>query len=199
MTTIPTAGEKIYEWDRNPRMPVPAPPAGSCDCQFHIYHEPGQFPPRSNPPYPPIESATFEEARRMHKAIGFARGVIVHSAIYGSDHRLLLHALERLNDRRIIGVSASRRPSFGQRSCALARRRGARVALQFRPRLYPGSARGGDQTLDGPAARTRLACAAPRNGEDLLKNSILLRHSRMCRWSSTISVMLASRAGWTGR
>ena len=43
----------------------------------------------------------------MHKAIGFDRGVIVHSAIYGSDHRLLLHALESLNDRdryRGIGI-----------------------------------------------------------------------------------------------
>jgi 2-pyrone-4,6-dicarboxylate lactonase len=43
----------------------------------------------------------------MHKAIGFARGVIVHSAIYGSDHWLLLHALEGLKDRnryRGIGI-----------------------------------------------------------------------------------------------
>ncbi len=91
-----TPGDTIYEWDKNPRMPVPAPPAGSCDCQFHIYGDPAQFPPRANAPYPPIESATFTEAQRMHEAIGFARGVIVHSAIYGSDHRLLLHALESL-------------------------------------------------------------------------------------------------------
>jgi len=102
-----TGGEKISEWDKNPRMPVPPPPAGSCDCQFHIYGDPAKFPPRANPPYPPIESATFREAQRMHKAIGFDRGVIVHSAIYGSDHRLLLHALEGLNDRdryRGIGI-----------------------------------------------------------------------------------------------
>ena len=94
------AGEKIYEWDRQPRMPVPPPPPGSCDCQFHIYEEPAKFPPRPNPPYPAITSATFTEAQRMHKAIGFDRGVIVHSAIYGSDHRLLLHALEGLQDSR---------------------------------------------------------------------------------------------------
>ena len=102
-----TTGEKIYEWDRHPRMPVPAPPRGSCDCQFHIYDDPAKFPPRLNPPYPAITSATFAEAQRLHKAIGFDRGVIVHSAIYGSDHRLLLHALESLNDRdryRGIGI-----------------------------------------------------------------------------------------------
>jgi 2-pyrone-4,6-dicarboxylate lactonase len=102
-----TAGKKIYEWDRHPRMPVPVPPQGSCDCQFHIYEDPTKFPPRANPPYPPITGATFAQAQEMHKAIGFDRGVIVHSAIYGSDHRLLLHALESLNDRdhyRGIGI-----------------------------------------------------------------------------------------------
>jgi len=101
------AGDKIYEWDKQPRMPVPTPPRGSCDCQFHIYESPAKFPPRPNPPYPAIESATFGEAQRMHRAIGFDRGVILHSAIYGSDHRLLLHALESLDDRdryRGIGI-----------------------------------------------------------------------------------------------
>ena len=82
-------------WDRNTRMPVPSPPAGSCDCQFHIYDEPDRFPTRPNPPYPPPD-ATFADARKMHRALGFKRGVIVHSAIYGNDHRLLLHALEGL-------------------------------------------------------------------------------------------------------
>src|ERR1051325_9344830 len=84
-----------------------SPPAASCDCQFHIYDDPARFPPRANAPYPPIESATFAEAQRMHRAIGFERGVIVHSAIYGSDHRLLLHALEGLKDPehyRAIGI-----------------------------------------------------------------------------------------------
>jgi len=102
-----TTGEQVQEWDKSPRMPVPPPPAGSCDCQFHIYGDPARFPPRTTAPYPPIVSATFAEARRMHKAIGFARGVIVHSAIYGSDHRLLLDALETLNDPdhyRAIGI-----------------------------------------------------------------------------------------------
>jgi|SRR5690242_6517870 hypothetical protein len=74
------SGEQIYEWDKQPRMPLPAPPRKSCDCQGLE-----KFPPRPNPPYPPIESATFTEAQRM---LGFDRGVIVHSAIYGNDHRL---------------------------------------------------------------------------------------------------------------
>lgn len=84
----------------------PPPPPGSCDCQFHIYDDPARFPPRADTPYQPPD-ATFADARMTHRAIGFERGVIVHSAIYGSDHRLLLHALEALDDRdryRGIGI-----------------------------------------------------------------------------------------------
>lgn len=81
------------EWDRNPGMPSPRPPDGACDCQFHIYAPADLYPTRPSPPYPPID-ATFEHALSVHKAIGFRRGVIVHSAIYGSDHRLLLDTLE---------------------------------------------------------------------------------------------------------
>jgi 2-pyrone-4,6-dicarboxylate lactonase len=103
------AGEQIYEWDKQPRMPLPAPPRKSCDCQFHIYEGLEKFPPRPNPPYPPIESATFTEAQRVHRAIRFDRGVIVHSAIYGSDHRLLLDALQSLDDRdRYRGIGIGR-------------------------------------------------------------------------------------------
>jgi hypothetical protein len=52
----------------------------------------------------------------MHKAIGFARGVIVHSAIYGSDHWLLLHALEGLKDRNRYRASALSMTAFRTRS-----------------------------------------------------------------------------------
>ena len=51
------AGEQLYEWDKQPRMPLPAPQRGSCEGLE-------KFPPRPNPPYPPIESATFTEAQR---------------------------------------------------------------------------------------------------------------------------------------
>lgn len=82
------------EWDRATRLPNPPPPAGSCDCQFHIYGDPQKYPPSAAATYPPID-ATFEHAVAMHAALGFTRGVIVHSSIYGSDHRLLLDTLEQ--------------------------------------------------------------------------------------------------------
>jgi hypothetical protein len=69
--TMATATEKIYEWDKHSRIPVPPPPRESFDCQFHIYDNPAKFPLRPNPQYPAIASANFAEAQRMHNAIDF--------------------------------------------------------------------------------------------------------------------------------
>jgi len=171
-----TGGEKIYEWDRAPRMPTPAPPAGSCDCQFHIYSDPTIFPPRTNPPYPPIESATFAQAQQTHKAIGFDRGVIVHSAIYGSNHRLLLHALESLNDRdryRGIGIVDERVSDKELERLHAAGVRGARFNFV---RFFAMEQREAD--VRRSMARLRELGWHARlhvNGEDLLENSVLLR------------------------
>jgi len=171
--------EKFYKWDKQPRMPVPTPPAESCDCQFHIYDDPAKFPPRQNPPYAAIESATFGEAQKMHQAIGFARGVIVHSAIYGSDHRLLLHALEGLKDRnryRGIGIVDDRVSDKELERLQAAGVRGARFNfVRF-------------LALDQREAEVRRWMARLREfgwharlhvrGDDLLDNSDLLRSIR---------------------
>ncbi len=170
------SGETIYEWDRNPRMPVPAPPAGSCDCQFHIYGDPKQFAPRANAPYPPIESATFEQAQRMHQAIGFKRGVIVHSAIYGSDHRLLLHTLEGLNDRdryRAIGIVDDKVSDKELERLHAAGVRGARFNFVrfFAMEQREAEVRRSMARIKELGWHARLHV----NGEDLLENSTLLR------------------------
>ena len=172
-----TTGSCYYEWDKNPRMPEPAPPRGSCDCQFHIYDDPEKFPPRADAPYPPIKSATFAEAKKMHQAIGFERGVIVHSAIYGSDHTLLLHALEGLDDRdryRGIGIVDDRVTDQELQRMHAAGVRGARFNfVRF-------------LTIDQREADVRRSMARIRelgwharlhvNGDDLLENSDLLRY-----------------------
>lgn len=87
----------FQDWDRNTRMPTPPPPPKSCDCQFHIYEDPKKYPPSASSPYPPISNATFGDALKMHRALGFERGVIVHSTVYHTDHRLLLDTLEGLD------------------------------------------------------------------------------------------------------
>jgi len=171
-----TAGKTIYEWDKNPRMPVPAPPAGSCDCQFHIYGDPAVFPPRANAPYPPITTASFTEAQKMHRAIGFARGVIVHSAIYGSDHRLLLHALESLHDRdryRGIGILDDKVSDTELERLDAAGVRGARFNFI---RFFAMEQR--ETEVRRSMARLRELGWHARlhvNGENLLQNSDLLR------------------------
>jgi len=171
-----TTVDTIHEWDKNPRMPVPAPPAGSCDCQFHIYGDPAEFPPRANAPYPPIESATFDQAQRMHKAIGFSRGVIVHSAIYGSDHRLLLHALEGLNDRdryRGIGIVDDRVSDKDLERLHAAGVRGARFNFVrfFAMEQREAEVRRSMARMKELGWHARLHV----NGDDLLENSTLLR------------------------
>ena len=115
----------------------------------------------------------------MHKALGFARGVIVHSAIYGSDHRLLLHALEGLKDRnRYRGISIV----------------DDRVSDKELERLHAAGARGARfnfvhfLALDQREAEVRRSMARLREigwharphvrGDDLLDNSDLLRSIR---------------------
>jgi len=171
-----TPEKTIYEWDKNPRVPVPAPPPGSCDCQFHIYGDPAVFSPRANAPYPPITSASFTEAQKMHRAIGFDRGVIVHSAIYGSDHRLLLHALESLNDRdryRGIGILDDKVSDTELERLNAAGVHGARFNFI---RLFAMEQR--EAEVRRSMARLRELGWHARlhvNGEDLLENSDLLR------------------------
>jgi len=149
---------------------------GICDCQFHIYCFSAQFPPRVNAPYGPIESATFTEAQRMHKAIGFARGVIVHSAIYGSDHRLLLHALESLNDRdryRGIGIVDDRVSDKELERLHAAGVRGARFNFVrfFAMEQREAEVRRSMARIKELGWHARLHV----NGEDLIENSTLLR------------------------
>jgi predicted TIM-barrel fold metal-dependent hydrolase len=78
-------------------MPVPAPPAKSCDSQFHIFGEPQAYPPKENSYYQPPEGATFDDARGMLSRMGFERGVIVNPMPYDTDHRLLVDVLESLS------------------------------------------------------------------------------------------------------
>ena len=98
-----TRQPEFQYWDRNPRMPSPPPPQGACDCQFHIYEDPAIYPTRPKPPYEAID-ATISDAVTMHSALGFKRGVIVHSGIYGTDASLLIDALEGLDGgKHVVG------------------------------------------------------------------------------------------------
>jgi predicted TIM-barrel fold metal-dependent hydrolase len=97
------------DWDRDPRMPAPPPQAGSCDCQFHIFHNDAvKYPPKPDALYQPLRDSSFEDGKDMLRRIGFARGVIVHPMPYDTDHRLLIDVLEGMDadDRRNFRATA---------------------------------------------------------------------------------------------
>ena len=94
----PPAGGPYPQWVRAVRAPVPLPPPDSCDCQAHLFGDPGRYPARPEAGYA-APDASFADLQRVQRTLGFARVVFVHSQIYGPDHSLLLDILEGLADR----------------------------------------------------------------------------------------------------
>ncbi|PAU75253.1 amidohydrolase family protein [Halomonas salipaludis] len=84
---------KYYPFAPDPRPAQEAPPANSCDAQFHVFGDPDVYPPRPDAPFK-MPSATIEAALRMHRALGIERGVIVQATTYGADHSVVLDALK---------------------------------------------------------------------------------------------------------
>ncbi|WP_130226414.1 amidohydrolase family protein [Bradyrhizobium sp. Leo121] len=79
---------------RTTRPPRPKLPAGSWDCQVHVYGDPARFPPRAQRAYPPPK-AYFEEVHALASTLGMTYVSIVQASIYGADHSVLIDALSR--------------------------------------------------------------------------------------------------------
>ena len=86
-----------YAGAARPASPPTEPlPAMSCDCHLHVFGDPAHYPDRHpNPVHKSLE-ATFEDALRMHRSVGFGRGVFVQPANYVTDHTYLKEALARV-------------------------------------------------------------------------------------------------------
>jgi 2-pyrone-4,6-dicarboxylate lactonase len=80
--------------DRNARRPQITLPAGSCDSHVHIFGPHSRFPYAPDRTFTP-EDVPLEELQSLHAFLGFDRAVIVQSACHGSDHSVVLDALER--------------------------------------------------------------------------------------------------------
>jgi predicted TIM-barrel fold metal-dependent hydrolase len=91
------------EWVRAVRPPNPLPPPKACDCQAHIFGDIRTYPMQPNAAYVP-PAASFDDLCKVERTLGFDRFVIVHSTVYGPDHRLAVDALEALPDRSHIRV-----------------------------------------------------------------------------------------------
>jgi 2-pyrone-4,6-dicarboxylate lactonase len=81
-------------FDRNTRAPAEPVPAGSWDCQVHVYGDSARFAPRRQSAYPPPR-AYFEDVHKMARALGLGFVSIVQATVYGTDHGALIDALSR--------------------------------------------------------------------------------------------------------
>ena len=84
-----------FPFDPNPRTPKKAPPAKSCDSQFHVLGPVDRYPVRPGAAYE-MPSATWAAALKMHKALGIERGIVVQPTTYGADHACTLDGLAAL-------------------------------------------------------------------------------------------------------
>lgn len=84
-----------HPFDPNPRTPVRLAPPGTIDSQFHVLGPPDRYPVRPGAAYE-MPTATWEAARRVHRALGITRGIVVQTTTYGADHRVVLDGLAAL-------------------------------------------------------------------------------------------------------
>jgi len=84
-----------FPFDPQPRRPSRPPPPGTIDSQFHVLGPADRYPVRPGAAYE-MPSATWEAAKRMHQALGIARGIVVQTTTYGADHGVVLDGLAAL-------------------------------------------------------------------------------------------------------
>jgi len=77
-------------------------PANACDCHMHIY-DADRFPP-VRPGSRLQANASVAEYRLLQKRNGTARAVIVTPAVYVTDNRVTLDAMEKLGNARGVAV-----------------------------------------------------------------------------------------------
>lgn len=131
-TPAPGETRDCPPWDPDPRPAKFTPPAGACDCHFHVF-----WPPDAGFAYVPERSYTPPDAplkdfQRMQSILGLERAVIVHPTVYGADNSASLEAMA-LAGPSWRGVAVVE-PDITEKEIAAlhaAGVRGARVSLLF--------------------------------------------------------------------
>lgn len=77
-----------------PRRPLLALPAGSCDSHVHVYGPASRFPFDPQRPYTP-EDAPVERVQALHSWLGLERAVYVQATVHGLDNTAVLDAIAR--------------------------------------------------------------------------------------------------------
>ena len=99
MSELPVAEAPLPE----PTPPIEAVTAGSCDAHVHIMADPAEFPLLDRAVERPAPGGLSDWLNRFEKhlaTLGFARTVLVHSILFGTDNSLTLEALRRLGPER---------------------------------------------------------------------------------------------------
>ena len=79
-------------FDPNPKKPQLKLPPRSCDSHFHVFGPGTIFPYANERKFTPHD-APKEALFKLHRFLGFERGVFVQSSCHGFDHTALLDAL----------------------------------------------------------------------------------------------------------
>lgn len=105
------------------------PPPGTTDCHMHIVAPPGRFPLAPGRSYATVE-APVADYRKVMRATGIERAVIVQPSFYGTDNRCTVEALAALGDAaRGVAVIDPAIPDDELEALHRAGCRGARVNL----------------------------------------------------------------------
>lgn len=83
--------------DPNPHAPRYELPPGACDCHLHIYGPFERYPLVAERGYDPDPHSTLDDYLQTRRALGLERAVIVTGSGNGTNNRITLDALKRMN------------------------------------------------------------------------------------------------------
>lgn len=113
----------------HPRSPRHAVPEGACDCHLHVFGPYARFPLAHARGYTPPE-ASVAAYRRVQRALGLARAVIVQPSVYGTDNTCTFEAARALGGPkrcRVVAVAEPETPASEFEAWHGAGVRGVRV------------------------------------------------------------------------
>jgi predicted TIM-barrel fold metal-dependent hydrolase len=84
------------------RKPALALPPNAADCHAHVFGPPDRYPYAVNRVYTP-PPVFLQHYLAMHRAVGFERGVLVQTALYGNDNSFIVDAI-KANPGRLRGI-----------------------------------------------------------------------------------------------
>jgi 2-pyrone-4,6-dicarboxylate lactonase len=85
------------------RKPSLRLPPNAADCHAHVFGPVAKYPQAANRLYTP-PPVLLEDFLAMHRAVGFERGVLVQTGLYGNDNSFIVDAI-KANPHRLRGIA----------------------------------------------------------------------------------------------